>query len=99
MIRRSVLAALLLLLFAISIAATETHYVDLHQPGSSAIVIQQTPAGRKVILVDAGKASADTTRGGGRVLAKLAELGITHIDLAIFSHIDADHFGGYRNLL
>lgn len=96
---RSLLACIILTLLAIASNAAEIHYVDLQQEGSSAIVIQGRGKQRKVILVDTGKSSSDVTRGGGRVLKKLDELKIRHIDLAIFSHIDADHFGGYKNLL
>jgi beta-lactamase superfamily II metal-dependent hydrolase len=90
----------LLLLGTSVLGATEIHYLDLQQAGNSAIIVQKTAnGGRKVILVDAGKASVDASRGGARLVEKLHDLKITHIDLAIFSHIDQDHFGGYRNLL
>src|SRR5713226_4244335 len=99
MVTRRCAQWLLLLVFVCNSAFGTIHIVALGQEGSAAIIIQEDLPGKPVILVDAGKASASAARGGARVLAKLCELKIKHVDLAIFSHVDNDHFGGYRNLL
>lgn len=57
----------------------------------------KSPRGR-TILIDAGKAD-ENFNSGDRILIPLMErLGLGRIDLALMSHTDADHFGGFTAL-
>jgi hypothetical protein len=97
-------AALLLALalslgIALRVGATEIIHVDLKQPGAAAVILQPTPTGVKVIVVDFGKYSPTPTAGSGKLVSVLKRLSIDHVDLGLVTHTDSDHVGGIQGFL
>jgi len=97
LLRLSVL--LLAAVIAVASNATELIHFDLQQRGAATLILQDAPAGRYVILVDAGMASRRAGRGGAKIRAYLNAHKITKIDLVILTHVDQDHAEGIYNLL
>ncbi|MFN0087189.1 MAG: ComEC/Rec2 family competence protein [Blastocatellia bacterium] len=66
------------------------HALDVGQ-GDGLLIV--TPAG-KAVLIDGGRGEA-----GGNILAKLRQLNVPSIDLAVASHPHADHIAGLRQVI
>lgn len=80
-------------------AATQITHFDLRQDGAAALVAIDGPDGKLgFILIDTGRASS-SGRGAALVRDELIKRGITRIDLAILTHLDADHAEGLFTLL
>ena len=98
------LAFLLLLLFCIPVSsAQETpkelkmYFFDQNMHVNSSTIHGDStlicfPNG-KTMLVDAGTASFSIT-----LVKKLQELGVTHLDYFVATHLHQDHVGGFKNL-
>ncbi len=84
--RLALLAILLALVTAPLFAELSVHVIDVDQ-GDATLLLHDEYA----ILVDAGPEN-------GRARAYLAELGVTHIDVAIATHAHADHIGGFEEI-
>ncbi len=69
-------------------------FFDVGQGDSSLI---QLPGGG-TILVDAGGGVGEWNIGSAVLFRELARLGILHLDLALLSHPDQDHIGGFVGL-
>jgi competence protein ComEC len=70
-------------------------FFDVGQ-GDSALV--EFPRG-KTMLIDSGGAFSDRTSGRRVLFPELARLGILTLDVALLSHPDLDHGGGFQTLL
>jgi beta-lactamase superfamily II metal-dependent hydrolase len=80
--------------------ADTVYYLDLGTHGSTFVIFRTAPAGGpSVIVVDAGPQSRSDDRGGALLRKFLEEKDVDHIDLLVFSHLHADHAGGYNNLV
>jgi beta-lactamase superfamily II metal-dependent hydrolase len=66
------------------------HFLDVGQ-GDSALIV--TPTGR-TMLVDAGPPVSS-----GRLVAGLLARGVHRLNLAVMTHADSDHIGGYQDIL
>src|SRR5205823_6670915 len=80
-------------------AATVLIHPHLYQAGTATIIEQPTAEGVRIIVVDTGGESRRVGRGGQAVLETLQQRGIDHIDLLIITHLDTDHYAGYKALL
>ena len=67
----------------------EVRFLDIGQ-GDSALV----RCGNETMLIDGGK-----VKNNQKLIARLKELGITHLDAVICSHPDEDHCGGLAAVL
>lgn len=66
------------------------HFLDVGQ-GDSALIV--TPTGRTV-LVDAGPPESSD-----QLVAGLLARGVRRLNLAVMTHADSDHIGGYQDIL
>lgn len=57
----------------------------------------RTPGG-KYVMIDAGRADENYNSGDRVIIPLMERMNIPRIDLAIMSHTDADHFGGFTAL-
>lgn len=72
------------------------YYLDVGQGDSSVLI---SPNKKEVIMIDTGGAINSDYHVSNNVIIFLKSLGITHIDLLITSHGDADHMGETLNYL
>src|SRR5215212_2730843 len=91
MIRRTALAATLLLCFTSATWAQtlRIYHIDVEQADSALVVM---PNG-KTLLIDSGKNGM-----GKRIKAVMDTAGVTQIDAFVDSHYHEDHFGGIDDL-
>ncbi len=72
----------------------EISFLDV---GQGDAVFMELPGNFRV-LIDAGKGSYNNGKGKSVILPFLKERGIRNIDLAIITHSDLDHYGGFLYL-
>jgi len=90
-VRASCVGVLLLGAVTASAGVLEIHHIDVGQ-GDATLIIG--PDGTTV-LVDAGDAGYfGAPNGGAIVFDYLQALGVTHLDVTVATHRDADHVGG-----
>ena len=93
--RTAAAVAAVLLLFTVptlSAGTLEIHHIDVEQ-GDATLVIG--PNGT-TILIDAGPNSYYSSADGGEIVFEYLEaLGLAGLDMAVATHADADHTGGY----
>ena len=70
-------------------SSLEVHFLDIGQ-GDSALLF----CGEKAMLIDGGK-----IKNNQKLISRLKELNVTHLDAVICSHPDEDHCGGLAAVL
>jgi competence protein ComEC len=71
----------------------DIYVIDVGQGDSTLIVGPQEDGERFVMLIDAGRSSSASA-----VEPLLAQAGVTEIDVAIATHYDEDHIGGFTDI-